>query len=164
MSLLVVYTDCTLFSRHISILLFSMSLYFPNDPHPTAILLLISSVLSFSIFTNCPKYTYSSTFSTSSPPTWTSFLLTYSLYITLVFLIFIFTPSFLLSLFNSFSISSVSSQLLPISTMSSANLRWFNCSPFIVIPLLSQLSLLNTCSSPALNNFGESVSPCLTPF
>src|ERR1700729_3897683 len=71
-----------------------MSLYFPNDPHPTAILLLISSVLSFSIFTNCPKYTYSSTFSTSSPPTWTSFLLTYSLYITLVFSYFFLFPAF----------------------------------------------------------------------
>ncbi len=30
-------------------------------------------------------------------------------------------------------------------------------------PTVSQCNLLNTCSSPALNNFGEIVSPCLTP-
>src|ERR1700727_2453670 len=113
----------TFLFRHIGILLFSISLYFANAPHPAAILLLISSVLSFSIFTNCPKYTYSVTPSTSSVPICTGFLLTYSLYITLVFFIFIFIPNFLLSEFISFNISCSSSQLLLISTMSSANLR-----------------------------------------
>src|SRR5271156_1732592 len=90
----------TFLLRHIGNLLFIMSLFLLNAIHPTTMLLLISSVLSFCIVTGCPRYTYSSTLSILMVLTCTSIYLENLLNITLVFFMFIFLLNLLLSSFN----------------------------------------------------------------
>ena len=58
---------------------------------------------------------------------------------------------------------SASSAVSEITTTSSANLKWFNFLPYILIPFLLHSSFLYIPSISAFNNVSEIGSPCRTP-
>ena len=144
-----------------SCLAWSISLFFPKQLHAALILAYISSLVVSLRCVVCPRYLNSVTFSIfcrstsmSSPSAW------FVMYF--VFPLCIFKPTFRLfefKLFRFFSICFVVS--LKRATLS-ANLKLVRFSPSTLTP--SEMSaFLNTSSVTAVNNLGESGSPCLTP-
>ena len=85
------------------------------------------------------------------------------LHITFVLFMFIFRSTLLLSVLRLLSIFSSLWPSSALRMLSSANRRWFNLSPSMFIPLLSQLILREISSSAALKSLGDIVSPCRTP-
>ena len=62
---------------------------------------------------------------------------------------------------------SITSQMHVISCISSPggpNFRWWMYTPFMRIPLVSQLRYLKICSRQLVKSFGGIVSSCLVPF
>ena len=79
-----------------------------------------------------------------------------------VFPLCIFKPTFMLSEFRLFMCFSICFVISFQSATSSTNLKLLRFSPSTLTP--SDISaFLNTSSITAVNNLGESGSPCLTP-
>ena len=70
---------------------------------------------------------------------------------------------FLLSVLSLFRCSSISFVVFVTRATSSANLRFYNLSPSMFIPL-SRSAFLNISSTTAVNNFGDIGSHCRTPY
>ena len=137
----------------------SLGFFFQKQLHAALILAYISSFVVFLRCVVCPRYLNSVTFSIFC---WSVSMSSLSAWFVMyfVFPLCIFKPTFRLSefrLFRCFSICFVVSLNRPTS---STNLTLVRFSPLTY----SEMSaFLQTSSITAVNNLGESGSPCLTP-
>ena len=145
-----------------SCLSWSISLFFPKQLHAALILAHISYLVVSLRCVICPRYLHSVTFSIFC---WSISMTSLSAWFVMyfVFPLRIVKPTFRLSefkLFRCFYIFVV--VVLLKRATSSANLKLVRFSPSTLTP--SEMpAFLNTSSMTAVNNLGESGSPCLTP-
>ena len=144
-----------------SCLSWSISLFFPKQLHAALILAYTSSLVVSLRCVVCPRYLNSVTFSIFCWPISMSSLS--ALFVMcFVFPLCIFKPTFRLSEFRLFRCFSICFVVSFKRATSSANLKLLRFSLSTLTP--SEISaFLNTSSITAVNNLGESGSPCLTP-
>ena len=140
-----------------------MLLRFPKLFQPLLILFFTSSMMLLLVLIIWPKYMYYSTFSSSLSSIYIDSGYICLLNITFVVSRFIFMPGILLLFFSSCNLVCRSFVLLDIITMLSTNLRWLSFLPLRYTPSSDHSTLLKISCSPAVNIFGDIVSPCPTP-